>query len=58
MKSRPRRDRTKQEVDLLTILRQEKLIREIPRLNAADEDFEPVPIEGKPISEELIEGRR
>lgn len=35
------------------------VIREIPeQWNKPDEDFEPIDIQGKPLSETIIEGRR
>lgn len=36
----------------------EGLLRRIPPRRAAQRDFEPVPIEGKPLSETIIEERR
>jgi predicted RNase H-like HicB family nuclease len=49
------------EPDLLQTLLERGLIDKIPLLPAAGtgrEEHEPIPIEGKPISEEIIEGRR
>jgi hypothetical protein len=46
--------------DLFQILLEEGLIDAIPPLpdDAAADAFEPIVIEGRPISEEIIEGRR
>jgi predicted RNase H-like HicB family nuclease len=44
------------ELDLLGLLRTQGRIADLP--NELDDDFEPIPAEGKPISQEIIEGRR
>lgn len=49
------------EADLLQVLLQEGLIDKLSLSSASDtndDDFEPVPIEGKPISQEIIEERQ
>jgi hypothetical protein len=44
------------ELDLLGVLRAQGRIADLP--DELDDDFEPIPAEGKPISQEIIEGRR
>ena len=47
--------------DINQAMLDEGLIDELappPGPGTADDDFEPIPIEGRPISEEIIEGRR
>jgi hypothetical protein len=53
------RQRRSREPDLLQVLLQQGLINAIPPLDALDTDkCEPIHVEGKPISEEIIEARR
>jgi len=47
------------EADLLRLLREQGRIGALPKPGElADDDFEPVRVTGKPISQEIIEGRR
>ncbi len=51
--------RTRAETDVLQTLLEQGLIDKIPPIHALDTDrLEPIPIKGKPISEEIIEDRR
>lgn len=57
--AKARKSRRSRLPDLMEVLLREGLIDRIPALDQLDTDrLEPIPIQGKPISEEIIEDRR
>lgn len=56
--AKEKKRRRYKEPDLLQFMLEAGLIDEIPPPRSLTDNFEPVPFEGRPISEEIIEDRR